>query len=114
MGRGGPRTAIFLAASGVKRLAAFPNVPTVSEAGVPGYAANFGEMVAMPKGTPPEHIQRLRNEIAKALALPTVRANLASLDLDIVASEPQEASARLKAESDKWGAVASRIGLQLD
>lgn len=103
-----------LASSGSTRLYSFPQVPTVAEAADPGFAANFGEIVAMPKGTPTEHIQKLYNEISKALSNPSVRSALSSLDLDLIASEPDTAAARLKTESTKWGAVASRINLQLD
>lgn len=103
-----------IAVSGARRLANFPQIPTAAEAGATGYAANFGEMVAMPKGTPKANVQRLRDEIAKVLAQPDIRGKLAALDLDIVASTPEEASSRIRVESVKWGAVATRIGLQLD
>lgn len=103
-----------IAVSGVRRLDNFPQVPTAAEAGVTGYAANFGEMVAMPKGTPAPNVQRLRDEIAKLLATPDIRSKLSALDLDIVASTPDEARARIRTEALKWSEVATRIGLQLD
>lgn len=103
-----------IAVSGARRLGSFPQVPTAGESGATGYAANFGEMVAMPKGTPAPNVQRLRDEIAKALALPEVKGKLTALDLDIVASTPDEARARIRTESVKWGEVAARVNLQLD
>lgn len=100
--------------SGARRLANFPQVPTAAEAGAAGYAANFGEMVAMPKGSPAVNVQRLRDEIAKLLSTADIKAKLSALDLDIVASSPDEAKTRIRLEAAKWGAVANRIGLQLD
>lgn len=100
--------------SGARRLGSFPQVPTAGESGATGYAANFGEIVAMPKGTPAPNLQRLRDEIAKALALPDVKGKLTALDLEIVASTPDEARSRIRVESSKWGDVATRVGLQLD
>ena len=103
-----------LAVSGSKRLAGYPNVPTVAESGVKDYDATFGEIVAVPKGTPAAVIQRLSQEIRKNLALPEIRARLAALDLDVVGDTPEEANHRVVAESRKWAEVASRIGLQVD
>ncbi len=100
--------------SGRHRLASQPAVPTAAEAGVPGYEAVFAEMMAMPRGTPAPVVDRLRNEVAKALAAPEVRERLATLDLEPLASTPAEAAARLRAENARWGAVAQRIQLQLD
>ncbi len=67
--------------SGARRLANFPQVPTAGESGASGYAANFGEMIDMPKGTPVTNGQRLRDEIAKILAMPDIKGKLDSLDL---------------------------------
>ena len=100
--------------SGARRLSSFPQIPTAAESGAAGYAANFGEIVAMPKGTPQSNVQRLRDEIAKALTAPEIKDKLSALDLDIVASTPDDARSRIQSESIKWGDVANRIGLQLD
>jgi len=105
---------VALAVSGSRRLAGYPNVPTVAESGIKGYDATFAEIVAVPKGTPASVVQRLHREIGKNLALPDVRARLLALDLEVVGDTPEDAGRRIVAESRKWGEVASRIGLQVD
>lgn len=103
-----------LAVSGSRRLAQYPQVPTVAESGVPGFDATFTEMVAMPRDTPAERVARLQHIIAAALNQPEAKARLATLELEVVANTPEQALAKLKAENAKWGAVASRIQLQVD
>ncbi len=105
---------VAIAVSGGKRLATHPGVPTVEEAGVKGYDATFSEIVALPKGTPPARVKRLQQAVAIALAQTDARAKLALLDLEVIANSPEQAGQRLKAENVKWGAVAGRIGLQVD
>lgn len=100
--------------SGVKRISGHPSVPTAEEAGAKGYDATFFEVVAMPKGTPAARIARLQSAIAKALSNPEVRATLATLDLEPIASSKEEAIRRLEADRSKWGAVVGRLKLQVD
>ena len=68
----------------------------------------------MPKGTPAARIARLQSAIAKALSNPEVRATLATLDLEPIASSKEEAIRRLEADRSKWGAVVGRLKLQVD
>lgn len=105
---------VALAVSGNRRLAGYPNVPTIAESGVKGYDATFGEIVAAPRGTPASVVQRLNREIVKNLALPELRARLAALDLDVVGDTPEAAAERIQADSRKWGEIAGHIGLQVD
>jgi tripartite-type tricarboxylate transporter receptor subunit TctC len=105
---------VGLAVSGSQRTASLPAVPTVAEAGVPGFDATFHETVWAPKGTPVAHIERLQQEIAKALASPETRARLAAADLEPVASSPAEAGRAARADFDRWGKVQARLNLQLD
>lgn len=103
-----------IAVSGARRVASQPGIPTVEESGIKGYDATFFEIAAMPRGTPPARILLLQQAIAKALAGPDVRATLATLDLEPVGDTPDAAARRLKAENAKWGAVATRVNLQVD
>ena len=103
-----------LAVSGSKRTASLPNVPTMAEAGVPGYDATFFELLAAPKGMPQAAIERLQQEVAKALAKPELQAKLATADLEAVGSKPAEAARQMQADFDKWGAVLTKVHLQLD
>lgn len=103
-----------LAVSGDRRTASLPAVPTVAEAGVSGFNASFYETVWAPRGVPAAQVERLQQEIAKALAQPDTRAKLAAADLEPVGSTPVEAGRTAKADAEKWGAVAKRVNLQLD
>ena len=105
---------VALAVSGSKRTASLPNVPTMAEAGIAGYDATFFETLSAPKGTPPAVIDRLQQEVAKALADPKVRSALAAADLEPVASTPAEAARQMRSDSDKWRVVVAKVKLQLD
>ncbi|VTU41628.1 Bug family tripartite tricarboxylate transporter substrate binding protein [Variovorax sp. RA8] len=105
---------VALAVSGSKRTASLPNVPTVDEAGIRGYDASFFEIVAAPKGTPGAVVDRLQQEIAKALNNPDTRASLAGADLEVLAWNPADAAKQMRADHEKWGVVNERIRLQLD
>ncbi|HSV46568.1 MAG TPA: tripartite tricarboxylate transporter substrate-binding protein [Ramlibacter sp.] len=103
-----------LAVSGSKRLAMYPQVPTVDESGVKGFDATFTEMVAVPKSLAPEKVARLQQAIVTALSQPEAKARLAALELEVVANPSEQAATRLRTESARWGAVATRIKLQVD
>jgi tripartite-type tricarboxylate transporter receptor subunit TctC len=105
---------VALAVSGSKRTASLPNVPTMAEAGIAGYDATFFETLSAPKGTPPAVIDRLQQEVAKALADAKVRSALAAADLEPVASTPAEAARQMRSDSDKWRVVVAKVKLQLD
>lgn len=105
---------VALAVSGSKRTASLPNVPTMAEAGIAGYDATFFETLSAPKGTPPAVIDRLQQEVAKALADPKVRSALAAADLEPVASTSAEAARQMRSDSDKWRIVVAKVKLQLD
>ena len=97
-----------------KRVPIAPEVPTIAEAGVPGYEASFGEMLLMPKGTPDAIIKTLNEVFSKILSQPEVRERMLASDLEFFPNTPAEAAARLKRETQKWSAVIDRLGLQLD
>lgn len=105
---------VGLAVSGSGRTASVPNVPTVAEAGVPGFDATFYETIWAPRGMPAAHIDRLQQEVAKALNNAETRSRLAAADLDPVGSTPTEAARSAKDDFAKWGAVQRKVNLQLD
>ena len=104
----------LLAVTGAKRSSAMPDVPTVAESGLPGFEASnwFGLMA--PAGTPPEIVTRLNAEAAKALQAPDVREKLAGLGFEIQSSTPQEFTALLKSETEKWAKVAKASGARAE
>ncbi len=103
-----------LGASGSKRSPGSPNVPTMAEAGVTGFDASFFEILAAPKGTPSEVMDRLQKAVAAAINQPETRAKLMAADLDPVANTSPQAQQRIRSDALRWGKVADQIGLQLD
>jgi tripartite-type tricarboxylate transporter receptor subunit TctC len=96
-----------------KRTSAFPDIPTIAEAGVPGYASYEWNGVYAPAGTPPAIIQRLNQAFVSALKQPTVIARIGEFNGEIIASTPEELDAFRRAELDKWQLVAKKFNLQL-
>ena len=103
-----------LAVSQTKRSPIAPDLPTVAEAGVPGYDAGFGEIVMAPRGTPEPVIRLLADEMAKILAQPDIRERMLASDLEYVPGTPADAAARLQRDSAKWKQVVDKINLQVD
>ena len=94
-----------LAVTGAKRNAALPDVPTVAESGVPGYAMNTWYGAVMPAGTPPAIVGKLNAEINKILKMPDVRERLAALGADPVGGSPEQFGAYIKSEVAKFTRV---------
>jgi len=103
-----------LGVSSPKRAGALPNVPTIAEAGVPGYEMNPWIGVFAPAGTPKTIIGRLNAEINKALGMPDVSKSLSSQALDPWLSTPEEFDARLKADYAKYAKLIKLTGAQID
>jgi len=93
-----------------KRWSELPDVPTLAEAGVPGYEATLWLNVSGPAGMPADIVQRLNNEIAKALKDPEVQNNFRTGGVDAVWMGPQELNAFMRAEYEKWGKVVRDTG----
>lgn len=94
-----------LAVTSAKRSPALPHLPTVAEAGVPGYEFTTWHGVLAPKGTPKEVIALVNDKLRQLLRAPEMTQRFNQLGLDIVASTPDEFGAHLKSESEKWGRV---------
>jgi tripartite-type tricarboxylate transporter receptor subunit TctC len=97
-----------------KRSVMAPDMPTVAEAGVPGYDAQFGEMILAPRGVPEPAVRMLADEMGKILAMPDIRERMLASDMEYVTGTPATAAARLARESAKWKDVVERIKLQVD
>jgi tripartite-type tricarboxylate transporter receptor subunit TctC len=95
-----------LAISGPKRVAALSDVPTVDEAGVPGYSALQWYGLLAPAGTQKEVVDKLAAMIAQALHAPEVQARLAQDGAEPIGNAPAEFSVLIKSELDKWSAIA--------
>lgn len=96
------------------RAKALPDVPTLSEAGLPGFSsyAWFGMMA--PTGVPREIIMTLHGEVVKAMAPAEVRKRMQDLGSEVVAGTPEEFGAFQKSEIEKWAKVIKAAGVKLD
>ena len=101
-----------LATTGSKRLEMLPQVPTIAESGYPGFEAINWYAFTAPQRTPPEIVQRLNAAIVTTLNDPGIIAQLRRLGLDAAPSTPEEATAFIRRESDKWGAVVRKSGIK--
>jgi tripartite-type tricarboxylate transporter receptor subunit TctC len=94
-----------LATSGDKRSQVLPNVPTVAEAGVPGYAVTSWNALFAPAATPPGIIAKLNQAVREVAASADVKRRLLELGIEAQAGPPEEIAGRLKAEIGKWTKV---------
>ena len=101
-----------LAVTSNRRFVGLPTVPTVAEAGVPGYQASSWNGVAAPARTPKAVVDRLNREIVAAIASPDVRKRLEELGVDARASTPAELHDLLVSEIAKWGRVIERAKIE--
>ena len=99
-----------LAVSTPQRSPDLPDVPTVAEAGVPGYEATLWLNLAAPGGTPPAIVQRLHGETVKALQDAELRKSFRSAGVEASPLGPQELAAFMRAEYEKWGRVVRETG----
>ncbi len=94
-----------------RRVAAAPEIPTIAEAGLPGYESVQWSGLLAPAGTPQEIIARLHRETVAILRAPDMRERLAGDGSELVANSPEEFAAFIKAELVKWAAVVKATGI---
>jgi len=103
-----------IAAGGEQRSRAAPDLPTIAESGVPGYAAYEWNAVFAPAGTPPAVIDTLSRALAEVLQDPAVLATLSGIGAEPIGSTPDQLDAFRRAEIDKWHNVVAQTGLKMD
>ena len=103
-----------LAVTGEKRSPAAPELPTIAESGVAGYAANGWYSAMVPAGTPKPIVARLHKELIAAVSDKGVQAQLARLGFDIETGTPDDFRKTLAAEIKKWGVVVKAANLRAD
>ncbi len=103
---------IALGITSAKRSAALPDIPTIAEAGVPGYEAVQWSGLFAPTGTSPEIISRLYKESVAILNLPDVKERLAADSAEVVAGTQEQLAAFMKSELAKWAKVVKAAGIQ--
>ncbi len=103
-----------LAVTGAQRSAVLPELPTVAESGIPGYEVSAWFGIFAPAGVPQPAVRRLNAEFVKAMREPDLRQRLASQGADVLTSTPEEFSAYLRSEIDKWARVVKASGMKPD
>ena len=103
-----------LAVTTAKRSPELPNVPTIAEAGVPGYEATSWFGMFAPAGTPAPVLAKLNAAIVKLLAQPDVKKKINEQGAEVYSETPEQFAAFIQAESVKWGKVVKESGASLD
>lgn len=103
-----------LAVASDRRSPATPDLPTIGEAGYPGFDTSSWQAVLVPVKTPASRVRRLHQDIVKAIALPDVQARFAELAMDPVASTPAELARIIKSDMEKWAKVIRDSGVKVE
>jgi tripartite-type tricarboxylate transporter receptor subunit TctC len=97
-----------------KRSATLPNVPTIAEAGLPGYDVSPWFAVFMPANTPKPVIARLNAALLDAMKQPDIRARFDTIGAEPMGSTPDELAAHLNRESARWAKLIAERGIKSD
>jgi tripartite-type tricarboxylate transporter receptor subunit TctC len=97
-----------------KRLAQMPDVPTLDEAGVPGYESEIWLGLAAPAGTPPAIIEQINQAVRKAMATADVVTKLQSQGIDVLVSSPDQMRQRGLEDLKRWGDIIRTAGIKVD
>jgi tripartite-type tricarboxylate transporter receptor subunit TctC len=95
----------------LKRSPTAPDIPTLAEAGLPGYNVSTWHGLVAPAGTPPAIIDRLHDEVVRALASPAVQKSFAEGGIIAVSSTPEQFAAYTKSELIRWRAILKATGV---
>jgi len=103
-----------LAVTGAARSAALPELPTIAEAGVPGYEATTWTGIVAPVGVPKPIVAKLNAEINKAIATQSLKDKFAQIGSESAGGTPEQFGALIRRESAKWAEVVKRSGAKVD
>ena len=96
------------------RSALLPEVPTIAEAGLPGFEAVLRYGLLAPAGTPQDIVTRLNRELRAAVKLDDVRDRITADGGDVLTSTPEQYAADIDREERKWGALVRKLGLRVE
>jgi tripartite-type tricarboxylate transporter receptor subunit TctC len=102
-----------LAVSGSRRFKSLPDIPTIAESGIPGFAVVGWAGLVAKNGTPPDRIKLLNDQINRALRLPDVVQRVSDLGGDVVGGTPEQFGTFMAAEDKKWGDLVEKAHLQV-
>lgn len=103
-----------LAVSTARRSPEMPGLPTLDEAGVPGYEATIWIGLLAPAGVPDDIISRLHAQVARVLSAPEARSSIASTGVEVSLATPGQFAAFVRAEHDKWARVVRDTGATIN
>jgi tripartite-type tricarboxylate transporter receptor subunit TctC len=103
-----------LAVTSARRVPAFSDLPTVAEAGVPGFDVSAWAGVIVPSGVPRPIVERLNAEVNRVLTAPAVADKLPELGLQVVGGTPEQFAAHIRKEAVRWADVVKRSGAKVD
>ena len=103
-----------LAVTTSKRSQLAPEIPTMAEAGLPGYEAYTWVGALAPAGTPPDIVLKWQQEIARILQMPDIRSRQLAAGLEPVGNTPEQFTQFMRTEMDKWAKVVKRAGIKAD
>ena len=103
-----------IAVTTAKRSPLYPNIPTIAEAGFPGYDLAGWYGVLAPAGTPKPIIDKLNEELRKAVNLPDIKERYVTLGLETFTSTPEQFGKFIQSEMSKFGEIIQRSGTKLD
>jgi len=103
-----------LGVSSMRRSLIFPDIPTIAEAGVPGYETNSWGGMVVPARTPRAIVTKLNAEINKALQSPELRERYAAIEAEPTGGTPEQFAAFVKTEAVKWADVVKKSGAKVD
>lgn len=101
-----------LGVTGAKRSPLLPDVPTIAEAGVPGYEAGSWLFIAAPAGTPRAVIEKLNSAVARIIAMPDVRESLLKAGSEPTTSTVEELTKRIADAAEQFGRIAKELGIK--
>jgi tripartite-type tricarboxylate transporter receptor subunit TctC len=104
----------ILATTGARRANATPDVPSIAEAGVPGFEFDSWTGALVPVGTPPEIVARLNAELLRITRMPETRERMAPLGFELAGSTPQEFTEYIRANLARIGKVVKAAGIQAE
>ncbi|HTQ73842.1 MAG TPA: tripartite tricarboxylate transporter substrate binding protein [Burkholderiales bacterium] len=105
---------VAIAVTSPKRLAVLPDVPTVAESGYPGFQVDNMYGVLAPRGTPPEAVRKLHDDIVRAVRSPETMKALEAASIDVVANTPEEFADYIRSETAKWAQVVKASGAKVE
>jgi tripartite-type tricarboxylate transporter receptor subunit TctC len=104
----------IIAVTGPKRVASLPNVPTVTESGLPGYEVETWYGVFTTGGTPAPVVNRLASEVAQVVGQPHVRETIVKMGMEPAPSNAEEFTRVVQRDMERWGKVVRTVGIKVD